>query len=84
MGLCGFPLCSFALFLLRILQTIDLIHKNLNKNRKDVFKKNSKKRRAKALLFLDEQSYSIIIRLEVSAFSFLGSINVKTPSSNLA
>jgi hypothetical protein len=46
----SFPLCSFALFLLQTLQTIDLIRKNLNKNRKGVFL-NSKKRRAFALLF---------------------------------
>ncbi len=36
----SFPLCSFSSFLLRTLQTIDLICKNLNKNRKGVFLKN--------------------------------------------
>ena len=77
---------SFASFLLRTLQTIDLICKDLNKNRKGVFVQISKKKKSESSSFLggDAQSYSIIIRLEVSKFSFLGRINVKTPSSNLA
>jgi hypothetical protein len=41
----------FALFLLKTLQTIDLIRKNLNKNRKGVFFKTVKKEELSLFFF---------------------------------